>query len=280
MRRWVGLWTAVFGGLCWAHSAQAQVNTEKYRPAEDGDGVGGGLTVGVGFQKGNVDLIDVGVEGGASWNRGDDHLFAVTSGRIAAKRTLSDYAESPDIDLMDEDARYSNKMLAHLRYNRDLKERLTWEVFGQVQKDSFILLSQRLLGGTGPRFALADGTDGPSFLGVAYMAEYERLDEESIAHAEPVCGTAHRLSAYLNASVHLTDALALSGTTYFQPRFDQFADFRLLGEGSLDVSVAKSVTLGVGLKLRHDSAPPAVASGTEPLAPTDIEVKNKLTISF
>jgi len=137
-----------------------------------------------------------------------------------------------------------------------------------------------LLGGTGPRFALADGTDGPSFLGVAYMAEYERLDEESIAHAEPVCGTAHRLSAYLNASVHLTDALALSGTTYFQPRFDQFADFRLLGEGSLDVSVAKSVTLGVGLKLRHDSAPPAVASGTEPLAPTDIEVKNKLTISF
>jgi hypothetical protein len=260
--------------------ALAQVNTEQYRSGEE-EGRTTILEIDFGLKKGNVDLLSAGLDLGSSWQGEQSSLLLIGDGSFASKRTLSDYAESPDTGLIDADAHYINKILSHLRYNRSLSERVMLELFGQVERNEFLLMDRRLLGGLGPRFQLLESESANLVLGLAYMLEHERLDEFSIHPTQQDRDTlAHRATSYLSGSLAIGESSALGGTVYIQPRLTDPADFRALGEIQLSVGINEALALGVEFLFRHDSLPPVVAVGEPAMAETDLSLGQSLTLSF
>ena len=65
------------------------------------------------------------------WHNENSSLLFIVDGSFAAKRTLADYATRTDIDLLDSEAQYINKVLAHGRWNRQLTDSWTMELFGK-----------------------------------------------------------------------------------------------------------------------------------------------------
>ena len=263
-----------------ARSSLAQVNTEQYRSEQDG-GVATTVDVDFGLKKGNVDLLTGGVDVGTTWQGDQSGFLWVVDGSFAAKRTLADYLDAPDTTLLDEDAQYINKILSHLRYNLNLTSHIVLEVFGQIEKNDFLLMDRRLLGGIGPRFTLLNNDHGNLALGVAYMLEHERLNETAIDVDQQQRDTrAHRGTSYLSGGVTLGDTSSFGGTIYVQPRLTEPTDFRLLGEVQLTVGITDLMALGIEFTFRHDSDPPIVAEDTPALVATDMAFGQSLRFSF
>ena len=77
-------------------------------------------------------------------------MLFVVDGSFAAKRT-SLMLTAPNIDLLDSEAQYINKVLAHGRWNRELTDTRTMELFGQVEKNvTSAPYGSTDVGGTGP----------------------------------------------------------------------------------------------------------------------------------
>jgi hypothetical protein len=102
---------------------------------------------------------------------------------------------------------------------------------------------------------------------------------------------AHRWSSYLSLVYAANERLRMSSTTYVQPRFDMFADLRLLSEGMLDVTLLDPISVRLTLRLRWDSDPSvfcadAVGVGGCPagrelrLRELDVSVENSISVSF
>ncbi len=258
--------------------AEATVNIEKYRLALEGDGALGSLALSVAAKTGNVSYLETGLSGTLGARRGKNLALLVVSGKYAAKRTGDDRLEDPGGTLLEEDARYANKLLAALRYNRELSGRLSWEVFSQVEYDEFLRLDQRALGGAGPRVPLAASEQLSLAAGTGYMLEFERQNPDLVA--EDPNTLAHRWTSYLSFAWQPMDPLTLSTTAYIQPRLTDFTDFRVLNESEISASITEHLSLGIVFKLRHDSDPALLIEGEPPLLPTDTEISNKLTLSF
>ena len=260
--------------------AAAQVNTEQYR-SDDVEGQSTYVEVDFGLKKGNVDLLSGGVDLGSTWTGEQNQLLLVVDGAFASKRTLSDYEEDSDTDLLSADARFINKILAHGRFNHDLGSRLSLEIFSQAEKNEFLLMDRRLLAGVGPRMVPLDSEQISLAMGLAYMLEHERLHLESIDPAQQDRDTlAHRGTSYLSGSVTIADASSLGGTVYIQPRMTDISDFRALGELQMSVSISEVLALGIEFSFRHDSQPPVVSDATPDLMATDLAVTQSLSLTF
>jgi hypothetical protein len=261
-----------------APPALATVNIEKYRLALAEDGAAGGVTLSIGSKTGNVDTFETSLSGTAGFRHGPHLLLGVVAGTYTAKRTGDDRMEDPDGTLLDSDARYANKLLGALRYNRELSERLAGELFTQLQYDEFLRMDLRSLGGLGLRLGVVEGETGSVHIGTGYMLELERQDPELVA--EDPSTLAHRWTSYVCFSVEPVEGLTLSSTAYAQPRITDFSDYRLLDESALTVALGEHFSLGIAFTLRHDSDPALLVEGEPPLVRTDTELTNKLTIDF
>lgn len=277
MFRWLYVWALLplFSGM-----AHAQVNTEQYR-TEQTDAASHRVELDFGYKQGNVDLLTAGIDVGSTWHNENSSLLFIVDGSFAAKRTLADYATAPDIDLLDSEAHYINKVLAHGRWNRQLTDSWTMELFGQVEKNDFLLMDRRMLAGLGPRLRLLNSEHVHLAWGLAYMLEHERLNATSIDLSQQAQDTlAHRATSYLSGRVNIGESSSFGGTVYAQPRLTQPSDIRVLGELQLSVGINDVVALGVEFVFRHDSDPPTVAASAPPLEPTDIALGHSLTIQF
>jgi hypothetical protein len=67
---------------------------------------------------------------------------------------------------------------------------------------------------------------------------------------------------------------AVGNTIYFQPRFDDFRDVRLLDVLSLDVTITGTLSASLQATLRYESPVP------EPIKRADLMVKNLLGVTF
>jgi hypothetical protein len=258
---------------------QAQVNTEQYR--SEGEDQTTVIEIDFGLKKGNVDLLSAGLDLGTTWQGEQSSLLLIGDGSFASKRTLSDYAEAPDTSLLDSESRYINKILGHLRYNRRWRNSVQIEIFSQVERNEFLLMDRRLLGGIGPRLELISGESSHIAVGLAYMLEHERLDELSIdPTAQDRDTLAHRATSYLSGSLGIGESSSLGGTVYLQPRVTDPSDFRALGEIQLSVGINESLALGVEFLFRHDSQPPVVAEDLPEMAETDLSIGQSLTLEF
>ncbi len=152
-------------------------------------------------------------------------------------------------------------------------KRVGTEVFGQAQFSEFKRLNLRLLGGAGLRLELIATKTIEAVVGVAYMVEQEELDlTEGDSH--PAESLNHRLTSYLSLRLNVQDYLAFVSTTYVQPRLNDFADLRVIGDVALEVTLSKSVKLVESLSFSYDSQPP------DAVETTDISTVTKLRLSF
>jgi len=154
--------------------------------------------------------------------------------------------------LIGDDQKLVDEYLAHLRYNRKLNTWLRWEAFCQYQQNEVLLIGQRILAGTGPRFKLFDEKTFRSYLGLLVMYEHEEeKGEQALIHNDL------RGSGYLSFNVALGNDLELISTTYYQPRLSGWRDYRVLHQNSLNLKAGKHFIFTVNYFLLHDSRPVA-----------------------
>lgn len=163
---------------------------------------------------------------------------------------------------------------AHVRYNLRFSSWLLGELFGQVETDRFRRIVLRDLVGIGPRFEFLDTDSLSLHYGMAYMLEHTRLRPGT----EPVPGrptVVHRFSNYASIVASLDeDRLTLSQTFYYQPRFDEFEDYRLLSIIGFDCDLSGPFTAGINATFRFEQPTP------EDVKRADFTLQNTFGIEY
>lgn len=243
--------------LIFSTTAHATVNTERFRKDASREGISGSLELSFANRTGNTDLQSAGATLHLGWQRAPHMVLLVgdvNRGEARGAKTI-------------------NKGFTHLRCNYRMRPRVALELFAQHEYDEFSLLDARTLLGIGPRFTVANGESWAVFWGIAYMAEWEKLDVPPGGPDAPSTFT-NRGSTYLALSADIADRVWLTNTVYAQPDLEDANDLRVLEELSLKVGIAGSLSLLVNATMRHDEEPP---TGVRPL---DTSISNRLVWDF
>jgi len=156
-----------------------------------------------------------------------------------------------------EKSRFLSDGLLHLRYNRKVNEWLRWEFFGQFQNNEVTQIDSRLLFGTGPRFKLAKAKTFKMYAASLFMYESEKeATDPVIRHSD------FRNSSYLSFTWLPKDYLELISTSYFQPLFKKFSDYRILNQLVFKVKATPHFSLAVKWNYLHDRFPAGTAPKT------------------
>lgn len=238
--------------------ASAQVNVERLRQEEVKGKAQGSVDFSARLRRGNTRSLEANL-GGRFGYRGKIHrpLVVVTAG----------YAEGAG-------ERFVSNAFAHLRWTAMWIERVGSELYGQAQYDQSLKLRRRLVTGAGVRVLPVIAELAELAIGTGYMLEDERLNLEA-TDPYPTHTLYHRWSTYVTVVAHTKDErVTFSNTAYVQPRFDAFADVKLLDDMALAVKATKWFSLVASVSFRYDSRPP------KELERFDVDVETKLRFSF
>ena len=139
---------------------------------------------------------------------------------------------------------------AFLFYNYRFHDRIAWEVFTQGQYNKVNLINFRGLLGTGPRVKLTNSENYKFYLGTLAMFEYEEVDDGVTPLQRNLRG-----SSYLSFSLYPTERISMVSTTYYQPLFKQFSDYRISSESSLLVEMFTNFALKTTYRFIYDAVP-------------------------
>ena len=170
-----------------------------------------------------------------------------------------------------EGSSFVNKGTQHLRYNRKLSDRIRWEGFLQSQYDAVSNIDFRGLVGTGPRFKITSSEKYRTYIGTLVMYEYEKADitvEERVAEAV-------RGSTYLSFSFYPTETLSIISTSYYQPKLDQWSDYRLSSDTAVLLRIFEKLAFKINFVYKYDAVP---VSANIPRA--QYELTNGLSYTF
>ena len=147
---------------------------------------------------------------------------------------------------------FVNRGTQHLRYNRRITERTKLEAFVQTQYDAISEIDFRGLVGIGPRFKLSENDSIFRFyLGTLAMYEHEKTSniEGKIIQKK------FRGSAYLSLSFYPTKTVTIVSTSYYQPRFDSFSDYRLSSGTSIVFKILEKLSFSTSFNYSFDAFP-------------------------
>lgn len=145
----------------------------------------------------------------------------------------------------------TSSSLLHIRYNRKLSELIRLELFTQTQFNKVLDIRLRQLNGIGPRFKFVGKDIFKSYIGTLYM-----LENQLFYGPNETMQTRHRLSAYLTMLLSFAKHTGeLSSVSYYQPRIDQFSDFRLSNQTSLSLKISSKLSMVNSLNLYYESKP-------------------------
>ncbi len=145
---------------------------------------------------------------------------------------------------------FANNAFIHLRYNRKITKLLRWEVFTQLQFNEVSKINLRYLLGTGPRFKLVDREKLKIYAASLAMFEYEEDDTAEFAVHRDI-----RSSSYLTLTFLPLENLQIISTTYYQPLYNDFGDFRLMNQESVEISISGRFKLEPAFNYLYDSKP-------------------------
>lgn len=149
----------------------------------------------------------------------------------------------------DQESFYNNAFI-HFRYNRKVSSLLRWEAFTQGQFNKISKINLRYLLGTGPRFKLVDNEAWKIYAASLVMFEYEEDDTTVQAIHRDI-----RSTSYLSFTFQPVENVKLISTTYYQPLYADFNDFRLVNEEAFSVSVSKKFSIIPKFSYLYDSRP-------------------------
>ncbi|MDC1360720.1 DUF481 domain-containing protein [Flavobacteriales bacterium] len=215
---------------------QTIVNTETLMAQNDSGlvwtaGVGGDLS------KGNSNVLDVSIDGGATWMRGR-HGWKL----IASYNQLAQDGET-----------IQGNAFGHLHW--DVGDALRFQFFGfaQTSANNVLLLNQRSLFGIGGKRRLITADKGWLALSYGCFWEHESYDAEAVEPDRQLLRSSAIISAQFNPSPHVSTRL----TTYLQSDFKRWADSRAYVEWIWDVSITEKVAFEWNLGVRWDGEPHA-----------------------
>lgn len=156
----------------------------------------------------------------------------------------------------------------HIRDNYHLTGPFYTDLFGQYENDKFRELHQRIIGGLGIRlqhdfskwFRLVGGT--------SYMYE------DNVVENRKGSLHFHRWNNYGVILFTISDTTKIGNTTYYQPVFNNFGNYRVYNSSSIEVKVNDSIELKISGTYRYESIPPGLV-GTE-----DFRLKNAFVWKF
>lgn len=247
----------IIGGLSLPTSSSATVNIESMRKKKEEKGFQSNLSFTLGYTSGNTDVMNLKTSLRTDYFSSDYDAFLAASIQRGEK----------------DDSRYQNKGFIHLRGMKPASNTTTIEGFIQHEFNDFTLLKSRQLLGAGGRFTLIDLSHPDKtkklFVGVGAMREWEDIDTNPEEEIETT-----RSTNYISGRYELDERIRMSGTVYYQPRFSELSDYRLLFDGGLAFDITESVAFLIKINYRYDSKPPV---GVEDY---DFEITNGLTLSF
>ena len=144
----------------------------------------------------------------------------------------------------------SNEGFQHIRFNSAINKWLTYELFGQIQFNELAFIKTRTLVGTGFRAAIMRKKEQKIYVGISYMYEYEEEKNSDIIHHD------NRGSSYLSFNLAPSSSISISGTTYYQPLFANFKDYRLASVTTLRFTVSEKLSFRTSFKYNFDSRVP------------------------
>ncbi len=155
-----------------------------------------------------------------------------------------DYGESNN-------KRNINKTFIHARHIQQYNSTFDWEIFTQIEQNEFTRLSRRKLLGGGIRLAVA--TNG--YLGIGAFYFTERLDKADFT-TDNLNDDGIRYNAYWSGDYNFNEATLFESQLYYQPKSDDFNDYRVLFNGSIKVNISQNLGLKISIAVIHDNRPP------------------------
>jgi len=177
------------------------------------------------------------------WNIGA-HLHLQFKTNKSLYLCLTDYSLSKSAG-----ADFANAGIQHLRYNYKITDWFTMEAFTQAQFNKLLSVDFRWLLGAGPRFKVVKTKPFRMYAAALYMYEYEELADTTIIHRD------HRLSTYASLTLKIKNNLSLINTTYFQPKFSDFSDFRLSSQTDMKIGISKHFAFKLSYIYYYDTFP-------------------------
>jgi len=157
----------------------------------------------------------------------------------------------------------TDKSFIHLRHIKKTKSFADWEVFSQAERNTFSRLSLRWLLGAGARFQLNKGKpDQTLIVGLGGFYSIEELDKRS-GLTDDGTETLWRANSYVLFRYKINDTVRFTNTVYYQPRFSDAQDYRLLEQATLTVNLSDQLDLTLSLDISHDSQPPQLVEKTD-----------------
>lgn len=158
-----------------------------------------------------------------------------------------------DINLVKaDDENFINSGFEHLRYNYTLKDSgfIKLELFQQRQYNKIQKIQSRLIVGVGPRFEIFRFKKKIGMnVGVSIMGENEELTNDT-------SNSNFRFSSYLSFEWNISDIVSINTITYYQPKADYIADYRLSNMTDMLFNINEYLALKLVYNLVHDSTPP------------------------
>ncbi|MEM0998261.1 MAG: DUF481 domain-containing protein [Bacteroidota bacterium] len=239
--------------LCFVVSQAQVIDTETKRTKREGEGWTGQIDLGFTFVRNTNDIRTLTGASDINWTRSRNTLLLLNQYR--RMQVNGDNIQ--------------NQAFQHVRFNHQLRRYLIPEAFVQAQYDQLWLIDLRVLAGAGPRFAILEKDSANIHFGVLMMYEYENITGGQERNRDV------RVSTYLSGNVIVNEHFAANHITYYQPRIDDWSDFRISSSTNLRFTIIKDrLAFKTGLDFRYDSRPP------EDLITTFLTWTNGLSLGF
>ncbi|MBT8256235.1 MAG: DUF481 domain-containing protein [Bacteroidia bacterium] len=221
--------------ICVCGTVQAQIlNAESLRKVTDTSGWSGSVSANFALKRNVNDFLVIGTNIHVQYKK-DPHLILFKN----------------DINFQKiEGDRFENSGITHVRYNYRFTSRFAWEAFVQGQYNKVNLIDFRGLIGTGPRFKLTTSEKYKFYGGAAVMYEYEKVSDGVTPKQKVIRG-----SSYLSFSLYPSDRVTVVSTTYYQPLFETFGDYRISTQNSLLVGLFKNFSVEISYNFVFDTFP-------------------------
>ena len=151
--------------------------------------------------------------------------------------------------------KFTDNTFGHLRYNHKLNTWLRWEIFFQAQNNLITQLRARILLGTGPRFKICSTKIFHLYAASLVMYEHEKENTTPFIFHNDI-----RSSSYVSFTIIPKKNIEIISTTYYQPLYRKFNDYRILNQASLKVKADKHFSVSLRWNYLFDSYP----AGTSP----------------
>ncbi len=215
------------------YGVQAQIlNIEAYRIKTDTLGWAGKIGLNFSLTKNTKSLINIGNQ---------THIQYKTPKTLTLLLGQYNLLVSDNNNLID-------KTVLHLRYNYYFKPRFIGEWFVQGQRNAVSKIQFRGLAGMGLRFKLSKNDHYRYYLGTTAMFEHEETTLDTTQEL-------WRWSNYFSFTIIPNDHVSLVSTTYYQPAFSDFSDYRIASQNTLYFNISKHLSFKTAFNYTYDSSP-------------------------